>query len=1073
MTTPGHRMILASAGSGKTYALTNRFVQLLALGARPERIVALTFTRKAAGEFFDEILNKLARAAGDGGEAARIAGETGVPGLGPADFLRMLRAMTGAMHRLSLGTLDSFFARVVRAFPLELGLGGDFEILQEHSARVERQRVLRRLFARGGGELDEAQREFVEAFKRATFGAEEKRLAARLDRFIDTHQELYLEAPDGEAWGNAGRIWPEGTAWLDDAGDTRAAAEVVRRWAEGAGLGEKQLGRWRDFLAALDAWAPGATMPREMVYVLEKAVDAWAELEAGGAELEFDRKKQALGPEACAALRGLVRAVFGGELARRLEMTRGIHAVLRGYEAVHRDLVRRAGRLTFADVQRLLMPGCGAPALASGGVWPEDGDTGGRLLVDWRLDARFDHWLLDEFQDTSHGQWSVLSNLIDEVVQDPEARRSFFYVGDVKQAIYAWRGGDPRLFRQIFDHYNQIAPGTIEEGRLDRSWRSGPAIVDAVNRVFGDAAELARVTPGPAAARWTREWRDHVSARPRLGGQVAWLHGEDEEARAALLLRLLEEVQPLERGLTAAVLVQSNDAAAWLADYLRREGGFPAMAESDLHVCTDNPLTTVVLALLQAAAHPGDRFAWEHVLMTPLADAVVEAGLGDAEALTQGVLRQVHTDGFARTVESWLRRLEPALAADDAFSRERGRQLEDAAQAFDETGSRDVAEFVQFAARHVVRDAETAAVVRVMTIHKSKGLGFDVVFLPDLEGPSLSTRRRDGLAVQRTAGREVRWVLDLPPKLIYGHDPELAAHAAEMEAEAAYEKLCLFYVAMTRPKRALYMITKAPGAKSVSANFPRLLAGTLGTAGPAGEGRVGGWRGEVSFSNGDADWFRDAAPVDAGQTEEAGGAGLPCLENPVVAKRHAARTPSGAREGVVSGASLFGAAGASAAGFGTAVHEALSAVEWAGKEPAVSAAWAQEGRGEAVIEEALACLRAPGLREVFARSPGAEVWRERAFEIVLDGEWITGVFDRVVLRRDDGGRPGEATVYDFKTDRLAPGDEAQAAARYAGQLAVYRKAAAWLTGLPESRVRCALVLTALKCVVDAGASGAD
>src|SRR5690606_10771752 len=128
-------MILASAGSGKTYALTNRFVQLLARGAPPERIVALTFTRKAAGEFFDEILNKLARAASDAKEATKTAAEIGEPQLGRAEFLGMLRAMVGAMHRLSLGTLDSFFARVVRAFPLELGLGGDFEILQEHGAR--------------------------------------------------------------------------------------------------------------------------------------------------------------------------------------------------------------------------------------------------------------------------------------------------------------------------------------------------------------------------------------------------------------------------------------------------------------------------------------------------------------------------------------------------------------------------------------------------------------------------------------------------------------------------------------------------------------------------------------------------------------------------------------------------------------------------------------------------------------------------------------------------------------------------------------------------------------------------
>ena len=65
MTPVGHVMILASAGSGKTYQLTNRFVKLLARGAPPERIVALTFTRKAAGEFFDEILTKLAAAAAE------------------------------------------------------------------------------------------------------------------------------------------------------------------------------------------------------------------------------------------------------------------------------------------------------------------------------------------------------------------------------------------------------------------------------------------------------------------------------------------------------------------------------------------------------------------------------------------------------------------------------------------------------------------------------------------------------------------------------------------------------------------------------------------------------------------------------------------------------------------------------------------------------------------------------------------------------------------------------------------------------------------------------------------------
>jgi ATP-dependent helicase/nuclease subunit A len=1068
----GHKMILASAGSGKTYALTNRFVQLLAKGAPPERIVALTFTRKAAGEFFDEILNKLARAARDPKVAAKTGAEIGEPQLVAADFLVMLRAMVGAMHRLSLGTLDGFFARVVRAFPLELGLGGDFEILQEHGARLERQRVLRQLFARTGGELDEAQKEFIEAFKRATFGAEEKRLSARLDRFIDEHQTVFLEAPEAWAWGNERRIWPDGTPWLQAGGDAKGEADVVRQWAPGACANEKQRARWDDFLAALEAWTPGAEVSDPLKYLLPKALEVWAALGEEDVELVIERKKQVVPVATGAALRVLVRQLFAGELNRRLEMTRGIYTVLRGYEAIYNDRVRRAGKLTFADVQRLLMPETGAPRLGTGAEAVE----GGRLLVDWRLDAKFDHWLLDEFQDTSHGQWSVLRNLIDEAVQDPEGRRSLFYVGDVKQAIYAWRGGDPRLFREIFDHYNAVQPGTIEEGRLDDSWRSGPTIIATVNRLFGNAEALARLVPASAAERWTREWRDHVSARPELRGQVAWLHGADEEERAALTLRLLMEINPLERGLSVAVLVQSNEMATWLADYLRREGGLQAMAASDLHVCTDNPLTTAVLALLQAAAHPGDRFAWEHAMMTPLAGLVAGEGEGARGDLTRGVLREVHEDGFARTVETWLRRLDTVLDAKDLFSRERARQLIEAAQVFDATGSRDVAEFVQFAGRHVVRDAESAAGVRVMTIHKSKGLGFDVVVLPDLEGNSLGTRRRDGLAVQRSEARAVEWVLDLPPKLYCDNDAVLTEHTDETSADAAYEKLCLFYVATTRAKRAMYLITKPVGEKSRSDNFPKLLTETLSASGAAGTAQVavGNWASDAVYAEGDADWFATEGmrePVDDFATDRAGM--LSMKADTVAVERHPARTPSGTKGGVVAGVALFGASGSGAASFGTAVHRALSEVEWGGATPEMVQSWQNAGLGAAVIMEATACLQADGLREVFAHKAGAEVWRERRFEIVMDGAWITGVFDRVVLERTENGILCAVTVYDFKTDRVGVGDAGLLAERYTGQMAVYQRAAARLAGVKKELVRCVLVATMLRQLVEVNGSGAD
>jgi len=1054
-------MILASAGSGKTHALTNRFVELLARGAKPDRIVALTFTRKAAGEFFDKILEKLARAAADADVAKQLAEQIEQPQLGSAEFLGLLRAVVDAMPGLRLGTLDGFFARVVRAFPLELGLAGDFEVMEEHVARGERRRVLRRMFARGVGGLAPAQREFVEAFKRATFGREEKRLGAWLDAFLDEHHEIWLEAPELARWGEPALIWPAGCAWLVP-GDGVVAVRELRTWLAGAGVADKQRGRWENFIAAVAAWQPGATAPRELSFVLEKALAAWPDLEAGrGVTLEFDRKKQELTPAAGAALAVLVRRVFGGELTRRITTTRGLGEVLRGYETVYHDAVRRAGKLGFDDVRRLLEPGAGARVLTQGM------DDTARIGIDYRLDAEIDHWLLDEFQDTSFGQWSVLRGLIDEAVQDPEGRRSFFYVGDVKQAIFGWRGGDAGLFREIFSHYNATEPDTIEERHLVESWRSGPALIEMVNAVFGAAGALAELFPGAASVRWNEEWRAHASAVPKHTGQAALLHAEDEMARRELARDIIREIDPLGRGLTCAVLVRDNGTAAEMAEFLRA-GGVPAVAESDLRVAADNPAGAALLALVQAAAHPGDTLAWRHVQMTPLGAVLAAEAIVTPEALTRRVLGQIHAEGFERLAEFWATKLEPRLALEDVFSRERLRQFAAAAGVFDATGSRDAAEFGAFMEGYTVRDGESAAVVRVMTIHKSKGLGFDVVVLPELEGKKLD-QRRDGLAVQRAADRSVEWVLDLPPKLFYEHDAALAAHMRAAEAEAGYENLSLLYVAMTRAKRAMFVLTKPPG-DSVSRNFPRVLADTLGAE--SEEIRVGALRVAGAWSSGDPAWHRAVKPpgVEASLDET-----IPGVEAPAAVRRAALR-PSGEKGGVLEAARLFDLEGGRAVKFGHAVHALFAEVEWGSAVVVTTwaAVWALRQREEAgpAAEEVLACLCAPALAGLWTQKPGAEVWRERAFETVLDGAWVTGVFDRVVVERDGAGRIVAATVVDFKTDRVSDAAAiAMAVARHSSQLNLYRRVVAALTGLTVKQVSCELVFTRLRQVATVPVAG--
>ncbi len=1036
MNAPGHVMILASAGSGKTYALTDRFVQLLAGGAAPERIAALTFTRKAAGEFFDEILGKLARAAEDAAAAAKLATAIGRPELKAADFRTMLRTVIDAMHRLNLGTLDSFFARVVRAFPLELGLGGDFEILQEHAARLERRRVLRQMFAHAGGVgPDAAQQDFIEAFKRATFGREEKRLGDTLDRFLDEHAETFLAAPDAARWGGVDQIWPTGAPWFAHAApaERAAAASALRAALPWEQLNDQQRARCENFFAQLPAWSPGAELPKPVAYLLGNALEAWPAL----AEVRIDRKLVPLGSAASGALRRLAGGIVGAELTRRIEMTRGVFAVLRGYEAVYDGAVRRGGRLTFADVQRLLEPATLTRRADATGAISEEA----RLFIDWRLDAQIDHWLLDEFQDTSFGQWSVLRNLIDEAVQDASGARSFFYVGDVKQAIFTWRAGEPRLFREIFAHYNRAAPATIAERRLDRSYRSGPSVIAMVNRVLGDAKALQGLCPPDAAKRWSEEWRDHTTAQPALVDFAELRHAADEAGRFEETRRLIEQTGALARGLSVAVLVQKNNTATELADYLRREGKMPAIAESDLHVGIDNPLTVALLALLRVAAHPGDGAAWEHVQMSPLAAVLAAENCADRAALTRRLLGEIHALGFERLMEAWVGKLEPSLRAEDAFSRQRGRQLVEAARQFDESGSRDVAELVQFINRYAERDTDTAAVVRVMTVHKAKGLGFDLVILPDLGGKTLAQRRR-GLAVQPAADRSVEWVLDLPGGEFYACDPALAAHVAAAEADACYEKLCVLYVALTRAKRAMYVITE-PVGKSSSKNYPRLLRDTLGE----------GW------SAGDERWFEKiplaAAADPVGEVPLA----LDAAAAPRVVRRPS-RTPSRTHRVAIAGEAMFALGdGRAGADFGSAVHELLAEVEWGPEDGGarLATAWRARGTEPTTVAAALACIRAPELAGVFECRPGAEVWRERAFEMVLDGAWVTGVFDRVVVERDASGRAMRATVFDFKTDAVA--SEAAAVERHAAQLQVYRRAAAQLTGIAVRAVTGELVLT--------------
>ncbi len=183
-------LILASAGSGKTFQLGNRVIGLVAKGVAPEKIVALTFTRKAAGEFADSVLTKLASAASDDENAARLRVDLELPN---ADFGESLERVVRALPRLTLGTIDSFFAKVVRGFQYELGMtGGKFELLEGPRAAAMADEILMTIL--GETLEDPSGDHFLYAFRRATVGKEDRGVVEGLRGFVKSWQSRFRAA---------------------------------------------------------------------------------------------------------------------------------------------------------------------------------------------------------------------------------------------------------------------------------------------------------------------------------------------------------------------------------------------------------------------------------------------------------------------------------------------------------------------------------------------------------------------------------------------------------------------------------------------------------------------------------------------------------------------------------------------------------------------------------------------------------------------------------------------------------------------------------------------------------------
>ncbi len=1051
-------MIRASAGSGKTWQLANRYLSLMVLGAAPEKIIALTFTRKAAGEFTSRIMMRLAAGASNDASADQLAqelrlvilgsdtipalvtarsdgGKVVLPRMDAAYFQKKLEELVAVLDRLALSTLDSYFVRIVRNCSLELGLSG-FDLMEDSAVAAERLAVMTNIFSRQG--TTEQEREvFLQSFKQATWGEQENRLTQTLEEFVKNHQNRWLATPEGEKWGGSDILWPQenGGCPLPEGGDYAAKARYV---VSLLGNIENVHGSYKKSWVTACEWMeqriPGTSLGKPPARITD-AMSVLPELKAGRWVKEFSKREQVIEGELAEAIYLMIGALVRDEIEVRMKRTQGLYAVMTAYEQEYQQRVRSRGRLCFSDLT-LLLAGQGAMA-----IW----DTEARHLIDYRLDARYDHWLLDEFQDTSQPQWKAVGGLVDEILQDDSGERSVFIVGDGKQSIYGWRGGEPRLFDELQSFYGD----RLAEWEMDKSFRSSQHVLDLVNKVCDlTDPKWREVFPAAAVARWT--FQPHHPSGDKVGHALVMETDIDPRAQGAektsaryrAVHKILEKTDPLNSGQTCAILVTKNNQVSAMVEYLRRElPELPVAPESE-SFAADGPEGAVILDLFRWLSNPSDTFAYLHVSYSPMAAVVQE--LTDTAVVGQQwrwLTQEIARSGVASLVRDLIGMLRHNVEISD-YGHSRFNEILTAAVDFNHRGG-SLTDWVNLLEGRKIRESSREGMVQVMTVHKAKGLGFDVVILPELGGQGFAPSNRLEMLESKGVLGSTEFIIRKPAKEICAADTALQLMLDDWEAEQCYERFCNLYVALTRAKHATYCILDPVKESWHPADkFDDWIREA--TAGHDAD----------NWSVGDESYpvlFESGSWLDPVQIEEVT---AQALELPVVLKKAKPRVSRKIASAQKESAGMSLLESGKGVAFGSLVHQHFENITWLDALPELD-----ERPAASVVRK---CLQMPGIGRFFERPTGEyQLLREQPFETQIDGAWLSGVIDRAVITLENGV-PQHVCIIDFKTDQKTAAELTEA---YTGQLDVYRQAMARITGLPADAISCYLLSTYLKEMV--------
>ena len=836
--TPHFPVYYASAGSGKTFNLVREYLERCLSNPEPDKmfahILAITFTNKAAGEMKERVVKALRKYAqeppgmDDMGRA--ITENTGLSE--ERFFQRSRQLLTGILHeyyRFSVGTIDKFNSKILRTFALDLDLPLSYEVEMETDRLIEEAadrlldrlgddaevtklvskfsaqqiwedkdwRIQRDLHAKGKLLFQEQHRVHLQrlaAIAPSDFLTSIQRVQSRREALAkkakNEVEDLHAAVQSGGEGPAAFRskYFPN---WLAKMRYLRYAAELEMLTEDDGNV------TWRT------VWMRSGVDENDWLNKTASAGDqVWIEEHGPGIQavmnklLAYYREDIRLGLYA--------RNLYGVAVLSLLDQN--LEEVKRERNVVHISEFNR----TIADQVRQ------QPA----------------LYIYERLGERYFHYFIDEFQDTSVMQWQNLLPLAHEALSK---EGSVMVVGDGKQAIYRWRGGEVESFLGLTDGIKPLYPGGAgivevpfapQPVRLEDNWRSGVNIVDFNNQLYtGAASNLSDpdfVKLYSTAAQ---------NARGSEGGYISMhCYEEDlnneaqDEVMCAWALEKIEDL--VGRGASLqdiCILVRNGDEGRAVAQFLQRQN-VPVISNESL-LLSASPEVNVMLQFLRWKSEGNDKDALSRILLY-LFDKVklspedrhdrMHRALkeGDFEqALTElmpywdaGAWEQRTLYEKMNTLCGWI----PGFPAESAYV----EFFLDLCHQFSVRAQGTESEFLEWWSdtyeKHSIVVPKGLDAVQVMTIHKSKGLEFPVVLLPRADWYLKIDKANDWYTLPEEDARDIGLpeVLLSIKKEMKVATPDLAALYNRNIEAMLLDDLNLLYVATTRAVDELHIAFK-------------------------------------------------------------------------------------------------------------------------------------------------------------------------------------------------------------------------------------------------------------------------